>query len=137
MKGKTRCPVCGSMEIVEEGKDMCIRCFWYLSPNIKGIDYGNFMTKEHVFSDECRMMEIRPRGFWSDAIKIHEDINIFRKNDWEEKISIHLNWSSGGTDGTLDDIKCALNFADALKHAIVIAETWKNERERREIENEN
>jgi len=132
-----KCPVCG--DECKEGdfslsKDICNsmfnRCFWYLSPDAGGKDYGNFMARERRLGySGLRTMEIRPRGFWCDSIKIDENFSIFA--DFKSKINVEIHWSGGGRDGSVDSIQTAVNFGVALKHAVLVAEVWKVDNEMR------
>lgn len=128
MPEKTKCPVCGDMNKIDEFKKMCDRCFWFLSPASGGKDFGDFMYRIRASSyDDLRTMEIRPRGFWNESIKVYEEKIFSASNDKKDKISIDINWSCGGQDGTLTSLESAKKFHKALFFAIDTAGAWEKE----------
>jgi hypothetical protein len=122
------CPKCGAEEKEAEFKPergMCWKCWSYLAPEVGGKDDGTVMERVRVGFEGCRRMVIRPRGFWGDMVEVHESISRWSgKEVWEVKVT----WSSGGSDGTLDELRTAGNFAIAVNHAVHVATTWKCER---------
>ena len=76
---KVTCPVCQAetkeTEMIPEamaGARMCYRCAHYLAPEKGGIDHGAFMIRIETRDDGLRRAFIRPRGFWSDTVEVHE-----------------------------------------------------------------
>lgn len=132
---KVPCPVCKAEERESEYKPelgMCWKCYSFLAPERGGKDHGLFMvvTEEEAGTGNIRLARIRPRGFWSDVVEVRE-----RRNFWDAKpgepakYDMDVRWSTGGTDGTVDSIRAAENFARALDHAIMLAKIWKTERQ--------
>ena len=129
------CPVCGDTEkesSYEKVNGMCSRCWDYLAPEAGGTDHGLFMIRIRTKNDEGRRMaEIRPRGFWSGTIEVHEDIQHTYNGETktvEKSWDFRVTWGCGGTDGTVDAIRTAENFARAMDHAVMLAKIWKMER---------
>jgi len=132
---KVTCPVCGATEKEKDYKPeigMCSRCWWYLAPEAGGTDHGLFMIRIRTKDDDGRRMaEIRPRGFWSAMIEVHEDIQHpynAETKEVEKNWNVRVSWGSGGADGTLDDLRAAENFTRAMDHAVMLAKIWKMER---------
>ena len=133
---KVPCPVCKAEEKASRfmpGIEMCSTCWQYLAPDIGGTDYGLFMVKvqRHQYDDNVRFAEIRPRGFWSGIIDVREGINLsynLETKKTEKEWTVRVSWGSGGTDGTVDDIRAAENFTRAMDHAVMLAKIWKMER---------
>jgi ribosomal protein L37E len=133
------CPVCGDTEkesSYEKDHGMCSRCWWFLSPEAGGKDHGLFMIRVRVKEEESgrRMAEIRPRGFWSGTIEVHEDIQHTYNGETkmvDKSWDFRVTWGCGGTDGTLDAIRTAENFVRAMDHAVMLAKIWKMERQER------
>jgi len=133
---KVTCPVCGATEKEKDYKPeigMCSRCWWYLAPEAGGTDHGLFMLRIQIRDDQDgrRMAEIRPRGFWSGTIEVSEDIQHSynpETKEVEKNWNVRVSWGSGGTDGTVDDIRAAENFTRAMDHAVMLAKIWKMER---------
>jgi len=132
------CPVCKAEVKVSSmyddigGRRMCGYCASYLAPERGGTDFGFFMMRITQREDEARerRAEYRPRGYWSDAIEVTEQ----RRPEWTEgetkfRWDVDVRWGSGGHDGSLSDIEAAEMFQNALAHAILIAKTWKMERQ--------
>lgn len=135
---RVTCPVCGDTEkesSYEKDHGMCSRCWWFLAPEAGGTDHGLFMIRIRTKNDEGRRMaEIRPRGFWSGTIEVHEDIQHTYNHETREaerNWNMRVTWGCGGTDGTVDDIRAAENFTRAMDHAVMLAKIWKMERQER------
>lgn len=138
---RVTCPVCGDTEKASSynaQKQMCSRCWEYLSPEVGGTDHGVFMVRIQTRDDGRRSAEIRPRGFWSACIEVREMTDISYNDDTREvtkKIRVEVSWGSGGTDGTHDEIgpgqfkSYAENFANAMDHAVNLAKLWMMERQ--------
>lgn len=134
---KDACPVCQAetkeSEMIPEamaGARMCYRCAHYLSPEKGGKDHGLFMVREETRDKGLRRAFLRPRGFWSDAIEVHETEDYFASYEAKKTVLKQtVNWSTGGTDGTVDEIRAAENFARAMDHAVMLAKIWKMERQ--------
>ena len=133
---RVTCPVCGDTEkesSYEKDHGMCSRCWWFLSPESGGKDHGLFMIRIRTKDDDGRRMaEIRPRGFWSGTIEVHEDIQHsynHETSEAEKKWNVRVTWGCGGTDGTIDEIQTAENFTRAMDHAVMLAKIWKMERQ--------
>jgi ribosomal protein L37E len=134
---RVTCPVCGDTEkesSYEKDHGMCSRCWWFLAPEAGGRDHGLFMIRVRVKEEESgrRMAEIRPRGFWSGTIEVHEDIQHTYNHETqaaEKNWNMRVTWGCGGTDGTVDDIQAAENFTRAMDHAVMLAKIWKMERQ--------
>ena len=143
--GKTRreeeprvtCPVCGATEKEKDYQPeagMCSRCWQYLSPEAGGEDHGLFMIRTETRDDQNgrRLAFIRPRGYWSETIEVRERLRPSYNPDtkeYEKSWTVEVSWGSGGTDGTVDEIRAAENFARAMDHAVMLAKTWKMERQ--------
>ena len=134
---KVTCPVCQAetkeSKMIPEamaGARMCYRCAHYLAPEKGGTDHGLFMDQIEVRDKGLRRSTIRPRGFWSDAIEVNEREDYFASYEAKKMIvKQDVSWSTGGTDGTVDEIRAAENFARAMDHAVMLAKTWKMERQ--------
>src|SRR3990170_1001756 len=111
--GKTRreeeprvtCPVCGATEKEKDYKPearMCYRCAHYLAPEKGGIDHGAFMIRIETRDDGLRRAFIRPRGFWSDTVEVHETEDYWASHKAGKKV---------------------------IKHEVMIAKAWKMERQ--------
>jgi len=126
---RVKCPKCGDVEKESEYKverGMCWRCWSYLSPKVGGKDEGFYMERVRTDSEGCRHMQIRPRGFWSEMVSVEERVTFWGNpaGTW----TVNVSWGSGGTDGTLDEIRTASNFAIAVSHVVQVATKWKCER---------
>lgn len=134
---KVTCPVCQAgtkeSEMVPEataGTRICYRCAQYLDPEKDGKDYGLFMVRTETRENGLRRAFLRPRGFWSDAIEVNETEDYFASYEAKKTVlKQSVSWSTGGTDGTVDEIRAAENFARAMDHAVMLAKTWKTERQ--------
>jgi hypothetical protein len=133
---KVTCPVCGDTEKEKDYKPdigMCSRCRDYLSPERGGKDHGLFMIRVRPIDNSGRRdAEIRPRGFWSGTIEVREQLRHSYNADTKEiekSWEVEISWGSGGTDGTLDKVQAAENFTRAMDHAVMIAKTWRTERQ--------
>jgi hypothetical protein len=138
---RVTCPVCGDTEKASSynaQKQMCSRCWDYLSPEAGGTDHGVFMMRVRTSDDGRRSVEIRPRGFWSGTIEVRERIDHTYLSDTKEiqkSWKVEVSWGSGGTDGTHDEIvpgqfqSYAENFANAMDHAVNTAKLWRMERQ--------
>jgi hypothetical protein len=134
---KVTCPVCGDTEKEKDYKPeigMCSRCRDYLSPKRGGMDYGLFMLRTETWDDQNgrRIASIRPRGFWSGTIEVREQLRHAYNPDTKEiekSWEVEISWGSGGTDGTLDQVQAAENFIRAMDHAVMLAKTWRTERQ--------
>ena len=134
---KVTCPVCKAEVKVSSmyddigGRRMCGHCSGYLAPERGGSDFGFFMTRieKRDSVDGERRAFYRPRGYWSDAIEVTER----KQPEWGATMSfrweVDVRWGSGGHDGSIDDLEAAEMFQNALAHAILIAKTWKMERQ--------
>ncbi len=133
---RVTCPVCGDAEKTSSynaENGMCSRCWDYLAPVNGGKDHGLFMIRIKTKDDAGRRYaEIRPRGFWSGTIEVHEDIQhtyIGETHTVEKSWNVRVTWGCGGTDGTVEDIQAAENFTRAMDHAVMLAKIWKMERQ--------
>ena len=140
---KVACPVCRAetkeSEMIPEamaGARMCYRCAHYLAPEKGGTDHGAFMVRIETRDDGLRRAFIRPRGFWSDAVEVHETEDYWASHEAGKKVIKHeVRWGTGGCDGTHDEIRVghfdsyAENFARAMDHAVMLAKIWKMERQ--------
>ena len=134
---RVTCPVCGDTEkesSYEKANGMCSRCWRFLAPEAGGTDHGLFMIQIRVKEEQTgrRMAEIRPRGFWSGTIEVHEDTSHTYNGETktvEKNWEVRISWGCGGTDGTVDEIRQAENFARAMDHAVMLAKIWKMERQ--------
>jgi len=125
---KMKCPVCGAEDLGDPSHGMCNRCWWYLAPDGCGVDFGYLMYRIKTYSDGVRRMEIRPRGFWSESIKVSEERENF--SDLDSEIKVDISWSCGGVDGTLNPVDTAISFRDAMGFAIDTAIGWRNLRKK-------
>ena len=87
----------------------------HLPPEAGGTDYGLFMIQIRVKEEQTgrRMAEIRPRGFWSGTIEVHEDTSHTYNGETktvEKNWEVRISWGCGGTDGTVDEIRQALDL---------------------------
>ena len=126
----TDCPVCKAETKVSEleGKTMCFHCATYLEHG--GTDHGLFMIRIETRDKGLRRAFLRPRGFWSDAVEVHETEDYWKTHETGKlAIKSEVRWSCGGTDGTVDEIRTAENFARAMDHAVMLAKIWKMERQ--------
>jgi len=105
---------------------MCYRCWAFLAPEVGGTDDGVLMEKIRVDSEGCRRLQIRPRGFWGEIVEVNERVKFW--GNPEGTWTVNVTWGSGGTDGTLDELRSARNFAIAVNHAVQVAMRWKCER---------
>jgi hypothetical protein len=135
---RVTCSVCGDTEkesSYEKDHGMCSRCWWFLAPEAGGVDHGLFMIRVRTKDDHGRRMaEIRPRGFWSGTIEVHEDIQHSYNGETkmvDKSWDFRVTWGCGGMNGTLDAIQTAENFVRAMDHAVMLAKTWKMERQER------
>jgi len=136
---RTTCPVCGDTEKTSDYNvdvGMCSKCLWFLDPTRGGVDHGNFMVRVSAPHDGptagVRFAEIRPRGFWSGIIEVHENINHVYNDKIktvEKNWDVRVSWGSGGTDGTQDSIRAAENFTRAMDYAVMLARLWKMQRQ--------
>ena len=132
---KVTCPVCQAKtkesEMIREatvGARICFRCAQYLDPAKDGTDHGLFMVRIETRDNGLRRAFLRPRGFWSDAIEVGETEDIWASHETGKKVVKQtISWGSGGTDGTVDEIRAAENFARAMDHAVMLAKIWKTE----------
>ena len=130
---KVACPVCQAETKASELTDapMCSYCATYLTNG--GTDHGNFMVRVRTVDDTGRRMaEIRPRGFWSDAIEIRERLDHRYNVDTKEidlSWEVEISWGSGGNDGTRSSIEASENFTRAMDHAVMLAKSWRMERQ--------
>ena len=130
---KVTCPVCQAEEKASRfmpGIEMCTTCWQCLAPDVGGTDHGLFMVRTETRDNGLRRAFLRPRGFWSDAIEVGETEDYFASYEAKKTvIKQSVSWSTGGTDGTVDEIRAAENFARAMDHAVMLAKTWKMERQ--------
>lgn len=59
---------------------------------------------------------------------IHHSYNAETK-EVEKSWNVRVSWGSGGTDGTVDEIRAAENFGRAMDHAVMLAKIWRMERQ--------
>ncbi len=135
---KVPCPVCQAETKASELADapMCSYCATYLTNG--GTDHGNFMVRIETRDNGQRRAFLRPRGFWSDAVEVHETEDYFASHAaGKAVIKYEVRWGCGGTDGTHAQIRLgqfdsyAENFARAVDHAVMLAKSWQIEREER------
>lgn len=67
-----------------------------------------------------RWCEIKPNGYWTDAVRVQQSTNI-RTDIWEKPI---ITYSGGGTDGMLSNVDTIKAFISALKYALSVAKRW-------------
>ncbi len=133
---KVTCPVCGDTEkesAYDVARGMCSRCWDYLAPENGGKDHGLFMVRTRIRDDRDgrREAQIRPRGFWSGTIEVFESIDHSYNPETkqiEKTWKVRVSWGTGGTDGTVDDIRAAENFTRAMDHAVMLAKIWRMDR---------
>ena len=65
-------------------------------------------------------VEIKPQGFWSSVVKVYSSRDIL--NDKENPATVR--WGAGGTDGSVDELEAAQNFAKALEYAVQFAREY-------------
>ena len=136
---KVTCPVCQAEEKASRfmpGIEMCTTCWQCLAPDVGGTDHGAFMVRIETRDDGLRRAFVRPRGFWSDAVEVHETEDYWASHKAGKKVIKHkVRWATGGCDGTHDEIRVghfdsyAENFARAMDHAVMLAKIWKMERQ--------
>lgn len=132
------CPVCQAETRASELVDapMCSYCATYLTNG--GTDHGTFMVRIETRDNGLRRAFLRPRGFWSDAVEVHETEDYFASLETGKQVIKHeVRWGCGGTDETHAQIRVgqfnsyAENFARAIDHAVMLAKSWQIEREER------